>query len=280
MARDVCDICCQPGQLGLGVDVYRTTQLRILCGILAAVDALDPEGTNLRFDWELLCNPADGSPVLWRAQYTTAGVVGPITAFNLDGTAYVGDIDDLVSCAGAPGTRYDYELLCNPADGTPVLWRAEYSTDGTVVSPPEAFNLDGTAYGGDIEDLVACTGEAFPNPANVVLVNPTVLTARFLDTDPTGQMVKSAAGSLYGAEVFNNGAVLAYVKLYNKASAATAGDTPIKTWMVPALSGAIVPIPTPIPFSLGLSIRATTGVADADTADPGTNVVVTNWNYV
>lgn len=58
---------------------------------------------------------------------------------------------------GAGVVRYDVEFLCDPGTGDPVIVRYSYNTDGTV-NGLAAFNLDLTAYGGVITDLVACGG--------------------------------------------------------------------------------------------------------------------------
>lgn len=222
MARDSCDFCCQPGQLALGVESYRTTQLRILCAILEGIDTLDPEGGGVRYDWELLCAPEGGRPILWRAEYTTAGV---------------------------------------------------------ITLPPLAFELDGSAYSGEIDELVACN--AIPDPLEISILNPEMDLYRNLDTDPTGDVVSATPVSLYSAEVFNNDPdVPAYVKLYDQAGAPDETDTPVKTWMIPAASGLVISFDTPITFTVGLGLRATTGIADADTGDPGSNVVITNLGFI
>ena len=82
-------------------------------------------------------------------------------------------------------------------------------------------------------------------------------------------------GRLRFFHAYNNGAATAFVKLYNKATAATSSDTPILVLIVPAGGGANAPIPNNdgIAFPLGLSIRATTEATDAGTTSPGANEV-------
>jgi len=78
-----------------------------------------------------------------------------------------------------------------------------------------------------------------------------------------------------------------YLKIYDKATAPASSDTPLFT----------IPLPPPAPdgtrhfpveipgevcghaFALGIGVRATTGIADADTGIPGTNEVVVNILY-
>lgn len=74
--------------------------------------------------------------------------------------------------------------------------------------------------------------------------------------------VKGSAGTVYGVQAFNNSATVAFLKLYNKATAPTVGtDTPVKTIMIPANGGAVLPI-TDIGVAFGTGIAlAVTGLA-------------------
>ncbi|MDB5160331.1 MAG: hypothetical protein JWO99_594 [Candidatus Saccharibacteria bacterium] len=79
--------------------------------------------------------------------------------------------------------------------------------------------------------------------------------------------VKASAGVLYMLTATNNSATVAFLKMYNKASAPTVGtDTPVMTFMIPPNGGVMVPIPpTGITFSTGIAY-ALTGLATlADT---------------
>jgi hypothetical protein len=104
-------------------------------------------------------------------------------------------------------------------------------------------------------------------------------TYRNLDTQPTGQNIKSTPGEVAGWYISNTNAAVRYVKLYDKATAPTNGDTPKLTIGIPANSAANVMAPAGIDFTLGIGIRATTGVADNDTGAPTANDVVVNLFY-
>lgn len=149
-------------------------------GSLAALVACSSgggAGTSTHYDYEVLCNPVGGTPVFVRWEYDTTGTVVGSSGFLADGTAYVGDLNLLIACAGgeaATGTRYDYEVLCNPVGGTPVFVRWEYDTTGTVVGSA-AFLADGTVYGGALNALVACGSAAAAGAVRYdyeVLCNP------------------------------------------------------------------------------------------------------------
>src|SRR5690348_14274919 len=109
---------------------------------------------------------------------------------------------------------------------------------------------------------------------------------RNLDLEQTGQVVKASAGQLYGGIAFNHasaypaGYLTRYLKIYNKATAATSSDTPVIT--IPLESGVATPLDFTaygVAFAAGISVRATIGIADNDAVDPGTNEVVVNLFY-
>lgn len=81
--------------------------------------------------------------------------------------------------------------------------------------------------------------------------------------------LKASAGQVYGYEFTNKSATLAYVKLFNKASAPTVGtDVPTRIIAVPA--GGVRQFTTNIgiPFSTGIAyciVNGATGYLDADT---------------
>lgn len=63
----------------------------------------------------------------------------------------------------------------------------------------------------------------------------------------------------------NTNAAARYLKVYNKATAPTSGDTPIMTILLPPGSTTVVGGNSPIRAPLGLGFRLTTGIAVADT---------------
>lgn len=105
---------------------------------------------------------------------------------------------------------------------------------------------------------------------------------RSLDLGVTGQVVKASAARLLRLIIMNQHATLRrYVKVYNKATAATDADIPIFTFPVEPLKT------TPIDFgeagalfSSGISLRASTAIADIDVGAPAANDVVVGATYV
>lgn len=102
---------------------------------------------------------------------------------------------------------------------------------------------------------------------------------RTLNANSTGQNVKASGGQVGGWFVSNSGSAPAYLKIYNKATAPSSADTPIMTAMLPAGAAANVEWAQGIALSNGIGIRATTGVSDGDTGNPGSNEVVVNLLY-
>lgn len=124
--------------------------------------------------------------------------------------------------------------------------------------------------GQDTQVNIGITEQLLPYPTNY----------RNINLLNVGQVVKSSPGSLYGLSVSNTGTAARYLKIYDKATAATAADTPIITLTVPA--GATITWPENQPllfFSTGISVRATTLIADNDNTAPGVNEIVLNFIY-
>jgi hypothetical protein len=106
-----------------------------------------------------------------------------------------------------------------------------------------------------------------------------LLVYRSIDLDETGQVVQATRSKLYWYYLYNASAGTRYVRFYNKATAPTGADTPLLTIPLPAGGGANVHLGPGIDFSAGLSLRATSAVADNDATAPGANDVIVNLGY-
>jgi hypothetical protein len=102
---------------------------------------------------------------------------------------------------------------------------------------------------------------------------------RDLNPGTTGVSVKGSAGQVYGWFLGNSSSGVRYIKLYDKATAPTSGDTPKMTIPLPANAAANVCFEMGITFSNGIGYRVTTGVADNDTGAPSANDVQLNLLY-
>lgn len=105
-------------------------------------------------------------------------------------------------------------------------------------------------------------------------------TYRNLNAQTTGSIVKAAAGGIFDLTMSNANAAIRYLKLYDKATAPTASDTPIRTYLLPPSSTVVVPVTDGIRFDAGISLRASTGVADNDNTAPSANDVIVNIGYL
>lgn len=94
--------------------------------------------------------------------------------------------------------------------------------------------------------------------------------------------VKASAGTLLMLSATNNSATVAFLKLYNKASAPTVGtDTPVLTFMLPANGGTNVAIPaTGLNFSTGIAYALTALATTADTTAVALSQVQVNGAYI
>jgi hypothetical protein len=102
---------------------------------------------------------------------------------------------------------------------------------------------------------------------------------RNLDLGTTGQVAKASAGQVYGWVLKNRAAAERFVKIYDKASAPSGADTPVYTIPLDPGQVSVVAFPNGDAFAAGVSVRATTGIADADTGAPTTNDVVVAIRY-
>jgi hypothetical protein len=79
--------------------------------------------------------------------------------------------------------------------------------------------------------------------------------------------VKASAGRLYAIQGYNAAASVRYLKLYNSASAPTAGSgTPVKTLALPPSVGFAFDWPVGLTFSTGIGFTLVTGSADNSSA--------------
>jgi len=116
--------------------------------------------------------------------------------------------------------------------------------------------------------------------SNLLSGNFPLLSYRNIDAQITGSVVKAYAGGIFDLSVSNSNAAARFLKLYDKATAPTASDTPIRTYYLPPASLTPIPVPDGIKFINGISLRASTLVADSDNTAPTTNDVIVNIGYL
>lgn len=95
--------------------------------------------------------------------------------------------------------------------------------------------------------------------------------------------VKNAPGVLTEITVYNNATAMAYLKLYNSASAPTCGSgTPVGRYLIPGGSngaGSNVTLSLGKAFSTGISFCITGAIGDADTTAVAANQYIVNMTY-
>lgn len=96
-------------------------------------------------------------------------------------------------------------------------------------------------------------------------------------------VVKSQTASLFGWCIYNTNAAARYVKLYDSATAPTAGTKPKMTILVPGASagaGNNLISDIGIPFNQGIAFVTVTGAADSDATSVGVNDLIINFLYL
>lgn len=103
---------------------------------------------------------------------------------------------------------------------------------------------------------------------------------RNLSIGVTGAVVSNVAANIVFLYAGNTHATaVAYLKLYNKATAPTASDVPVYTFELPAADTVVLPFVHALGgFTAGIGIRATLNAADNDTTAP-TGAVVVNIGH-
>lgn len=107
---------------------------------------------------------------------------------------------------------------------------------------------------------------------------------RSIDVDESSDQIKSSGGQLYWIHAINLASSVRYLKVYNHASPTVGTTTPVLTFPVPTQgdtngAGFVFSVPNGVAFDTGISIAATTALADADTGAPGANEVIVNAGY-
>lgn len=157
--------------------------------------------------------------------------IGAATAFRVRTTAYA---------SGTAVVQVAFQTL--PYEPSPVV-----SVYGSLV------------VGGSVTAVASGTYTTTPTTPSVSTINSAAST--------NASSIKTSAGSIYSGNFSNTGAAVAFVKLYNKASAPTVGtDVPFLT--IPIPPGALVSIDVGtqgIRFLTGLALAITNLGPDTDT---------------
>lgn len=161
-----------------------------------------------------------------------------------------------------------------------------------VIQHPDGQNANGRASAANSTPTVASTEDKAVldaiETATEYLAGGLEAPFLSLDLDESEELIKTGAGRLFKLRLTNRTTSARYVKLYDGVLAGvTVGTTtPIDTIVVPG--GASADLCTVLtenfgglglPFTTGLCIAATTGLAHTDTGAPGANDVVASAYY-
>lgn len=106
-------------------------------------------------------------------------------------------------------------------------------------------------------------------------------TYRNLNVQTTGSIIKAAKGQIFDLHICNQAASVRFVKLYDKATAPTSADTPLRTYSIPASTTVSLAVTTAgIAFQSGISLRGTVLLADSDNTAPTANDIVVNIGWL
>jgi len=112
----------------------------------------------------------------------------------------------------------------------------------------------------------------------------TVLSSAIMAASTNATSVKASAGAVYNVTVYNSSSTLAWLKLYNSASAPTCGSgTPVARYLIPAVAsggaGSNIDIAAGSAFSTGIAYCVTGLLADADTTATAAGTMAVNITY-
>ncbi len=163
------------------------------------------------------------------------------------------------------------------------------STGEQIVVCPTCTGVGATLSNVIIQDALDAAKTVGVNASKQAQVQPQPFTSGGLSVvrqqvanNTTSVAIKASAGQLYGIEAFNNGATIAYIKLYNTAqgSVTCGAGTPVYQGMIPAAAagGNYVSMNVyGIAFSTAITACVTTGFADNDTTAPAASTYAINW---
>lgn len=110
------------------------------------------------------------------------------------------------------------------------------------------------------------------------------VTSTIVANNTTAIVIKATGGTVYSVDGFNNGAAIAYVKLYNASSATCGSGTPQARYLIPfgsASNGSGFNISNinGDAYGNGIVMCVTTGIADNDTTAPAASTYIVNIHY-
>lgn len=100
----------------------------------------------------------------------------------------------------------------------------------------------------------------------------------------TAVNIKTTGGTVYQVDAYNNGTTLAYIKLYNTATATCGSGTPYARYVIPfgatsSGGGFVAANINGDAYVNGIWLCVTTGIADNDTSAPAASTYIVNIHF-
>ena len=200
---------------------------------------------------------------------------GAAIVTNVTGTAAI-----YVTGDGSTPTVAGDDTIVIPAVAGAFV-RLDFADEGSravklISAGTPGYSVEGLPIAGGIRDRGGSAGGTISlSPAT----SGGLSVYRNIDLGATGQVVKASAGQLYNLFAYNLHSAVQFVKVYNKATAATEADTPIATIPVPAGSGVVIPTDNGEAYATGISVRGTSGLADNDTGATTASTLILKLDY-
>lgn len=105
------------------------------------------------------------------------------------------------------------------------------------------------------------------------------VTSTIIVSNTTAVVISSVPATLYGIDTSNLSATIAWVKLYNAATATCGSGTPVSRTMIISSGVAVYPLVNGDAYGNGITMCVTGGIADSDTTNPGLNSGVVNLHW-
>lgn len=247
--------------------IFSFSSLLTMGAVLVGV----PEEADAQGAVVIMCQDANSTPV---PCVSTGG-----------GTLQVGGVTGTVSIGGTLPVTVQNSITIVPS-GTQTVAGTVAAT-GTI-SVAGTVPVSGTVVISNSPTVVPSGTQTVAGNVGVVPVTSGGLSAKQLAVanNITSVAVDASPGQLYGVEAFNNGTVLAYIKLYNAAQGSvTCGGTltPVLVEMIPAPSsgggGFISMNHGGVAFSTAITACITGGIANNDSAAPAASEYLVNFLY-
>lgn len=259
----------------------------------------DDSGTEIGTVANPIAITDDGSAIL----VDGSGVTQPVSAASLPlptGAAIsanqLADGHNVTVDNGAAGAAVNIQdggnsITVDAPVATPINAQISDGTDTALVTAAGELNVLATAQPGvDIGDVdvasIAAGANLIGDVGIGVRTSGGATKYKNLDVDNTEDAVKVTAGQIYWIHCMNLGSAVRYLKFYDDTvgNVVVGTTVPDLTFPIPTQgdsngAGFTLTIPGGIPFGTAITVAATVGFADNDSADPGDNEVILNLGF-